>query len=78
MTEHIHTHKKEGILSLETIRMDLEGIMLSEISQRKRHTRDLIHVEFNPLSQTKQIKNPKALRYREHTASCQRWSGGNG
>ena len=62
MTEHIHTHKKEGILSLETIRMDLQGIMLSEISQRKRHTRDLIHVDFNPLSQTKQIKKSQSTQ----------------
>jgi hypothetical protein len=31
-------HKKEGILSFETIRRDLEGIMLSEISKSERKT----------------------------------------
>ena len=71
-------HKKEGILSFETIRMDLEGIMLSEISQRERHKQDLIYVEYTLLSQTTQTKNSQALRYREQTATCQRWSGGNG
>ena len=32
------SHKNNKILSLATMRMDLDGIMLSEISQRKTNT----------------------------------------
>jgi len=46
--------------------MGLEGITLSEISQRKKYYM-ISHVK----SKTKQ--KHKAHRYREHIAGCQRW-----
>ena len=36
--------KKKKILPFATIRMDLEDIMLSEISKRKTNTIDLTHM----------------------------------
>ena len=36
--EYYSSLKKDDILSLVTIQMDLEGIMLSDISQRKANT----------------------------------------
>ena len=48
---HVHTgilfsHKKEGILAICNNMMDLEGIMLSEISQREKdkYHNDLFYV----------------------------------
>ena len=32
----LHSHKKDEIILFATIRMDLEGIMLSEISQTEK------------------------------------------
>ena len=47
----------------------LEGIMLSEISQKKTNTiRSHLHEE------PKQTKNK--LRYRKQTGGCQRWAMG--
>ena len=40
---NIHTrvfsHKKQDILALAVTRMDVEGIMLNEVSQRKTNTK---------------------------------------
>ena len=49
--------------------MDFEGIMLSEISQRKTNTvRSHLYVESK---NKKQTKNPH--RYREQIGGCQGW-----
>ena len=35
----VFSHKKQDILALAVTRMDLEGIMLNEVSQRKTNTK---------------------------------------
>ena len=76
---HTHTQeynlaiKKNEILPSATTWMDLEGIMLSEISQRQTNTvYDLTHTQ--NLKKTKQNQQPKnqAHRYPEQIGGCQR------
>ena len=49
---HLHNgillgHKKEEKFTFATVWMDLENIMLTEISQRKTNTLSFTHVESN-------------------------------
>ena len=62
------------ILPFATTWMDLEGIMLSEISQRKSNT-VLYHlyVEFKEYNKLVNIIKKNRLRYREQT-SGQQWA----
>ena len=41
---HTHTHRKNEILPFMTLWMDLEGLMLSYINQRKTNIYDLIYM----------------------------------
>ena len=75
---HMYTHtlqyysdmKKSKSLSFETTWIDLEGIMLSEISQRKTST---ISFHLGGKSKTKEMnkQNKSTHRYRK-TDDCQR------
>ena len=64
---HTHTHRKNEILPFMTLWMDLEGLMLSYINQRKTNIYDLIYMQ--------NLKNNKnkneAHRYREQFPGCQ-------
>ena len=72
------SHKKDEILSFVTTWMDLEGIMLSEISQTEKDKYHVISLMCG-ISKTKQanIKQKQSYRYREQTSDCQReWGKG--
>ena len=64
------------ILPFVTTWMDLEGIMLSEISQRKTNT-IWLHLYEESKQQTNIAKQKQTHRYREKTSGCQRgqWPG---
>ena len=51
--------------------MNLEDIMLSEISQRKTNTYDFTHVE-SKKNKTNKIKQKQPYRYREKISGYQR------
>ena len=83
LSTYIHTgiflrHKKEKeILPFSTTWMDLESIMLSEVSQTEKGKYHMIsYVEFkkqNKWTKEKKETNQKeTLKYREETAGCQR------
>ena len=55
--------------------MDLESIMLSEISQRKTNTVYHLHVESKKYSKLVNITEKQAHRYREQTSGYQ-WGKG--
>ena len=62
--------KKDEILPFGTTRMDLEGIMLSEVSQRKTNISIHSHVESKKKSINEQ-QNNQTCKYREQT-DCRR------
>ena len=67
---HSATKNKE-ILPSVTTWMDVEGIVLSEISQRKRNT-IWFHSYEESKNQNKHTKQKQTLKYREQTGGCQR------
>ena len=67
--------KKNEILLLATTWMDLEGIMLDEISQRKKDKYCMISLYVESKKQNKWInitKQKQSNRYRGQTGGCQR------
>ena len=63
--------KKNEIWSFVTTWMDLEGMMLSEISQRKTNTIYFTYI-WNLKNKTNKTKQKYTHRYREQTRGCQR------
>ena len=57
------SHKKNEILPYATACMDLQGIMLSEISQRKSNT-EHFHLYVGPKKQTKKYNKTEKNRNR--------------
>ena len=82
---HTHTHtlkislKKNEIVQFETTWMDLEGVILSEISQRETHAL-WFHLYMEPKNQNKwtnMTKQKESHRYREQTGVARgEWVGG--
>ena len=82
-TSHTHAHpaiRKNEILALATMWMDLEGIVLSEISQTEKDKYCMIsHVEstkFNKL--VNKAKKQQIHCYRMQTSGYQRGEGKRG
>ena len=71
--------KKNGILPFVTMWVDLEGIRLSEISQKKTSTiRFHLYVESKKtklMNKHTITKQKQTHRYREQTGGCQRGEG---
>ena len=74
--EYYLVRKKNEILPFVTTWMELENIMLSEISQRKKNT-TWFHLEWNPRNKTKK-KETNRLKYRELVVSKGVVGGGRG
>ena len=73
--EYFSVIKKTETLPFATTQMDLKGIVLSEIRQRKMDTiRFLFYVE----SKTKQTKTNQTHGYKEEIGGCQRRGAGGG
>ena len=69
------SHKKNEILPFVKMWMDLEGIMLSEISQRKTNTVFHLHVESKKLMNIHFKKKRESYRYRGQPSGYQRRGG---
>ena len=78
------TYKKNEILPFLTTWMDLEGIVLSEISQLEKDKKHMILFTWNLeiIKQTNKIKQKQTQRYRKPISGYQRgrglWDGWNG
>ena len=77
---HTHTHNLEYYSTIkknEIVPLDLEGIMLSEIHQRKTNTiYSHLYMEYkNQNKLTNKTKEKQTYRYREQIGSCQRGGG---
>ena len=70
--EYYSAIKKNEILSFATIWMDLEDIMLSEITQEKKDKYCMISIVCGI------FKKEKNIRYRKQTGGCQRQGLGDG
>lgn len=69
MMEYYSAIKGSEILSFATTRVDLEGIMLSEKSQRKTN---IVLPRLDVKSKNQKQNKNQAHRYREQTGGCQR------
>ena len=70
------SHKKDENLPFATTWMDLKGIMLSEVSQRKTSTSYHLYVESKKYNKQMNItKQKQTHRYREQTSGYQ-WGKG--
>ena len=68
--EYYAAMRKKKILPFATTWMDLEGIMLSDISQRKTNIYDLTYIQ----TLNKKTKKQNGIhRHGEQTVGCQRW-----
>ena len=87
MRAHTHTHtqwntinwlKKKGILPFATTWMDLEGIMLSGVSQTEKDKYYMISVIYGILKNkwTNITKQKQSHRYKEQAGGCQSGRGG--
>ena len=56
--------------------MDLEGIRLSELSQRKTNTAYYLYVESKKIKQIHEYNKKEVHRYRAQTSGYQRGEGG--
>ena len=75
--EYYSAIKKNEILPFAATWMDLEGAMLSEISQRKTNTYGIIYM-WNLKNKLVNItKQKQTHRHREQTSGSQ-WGGGEG
>ena len=74
--EYYSAIKKNEVLPFETTWMDLEGIMLNEIRQRKTNT-VLFYLYVESKKQNKWTNRQKqSHKYREQTGGYQRRGGG--
>ena len=70
--------QKDEIWPFAAILVDLENIMLIEISQTKANTIDCLYVESKIIQMNIYTKQKQIYKHRKQTYGYQRWKGGVG